>query len=438
VERLAEREQSYRRDIEMWEEMSGRISGELDAVQAQKEDLGRLINAMQDEVKALDDSRRAAKQRLEGARESIREHAQRTGELKIASAAVRQRLEGIEEQLKGISRQISLDEEKKDELRKTRETVLKALEETLARIRLLQEEAGKKQEALEGLTPEYEELSDTLESLAQDRDECRDMLASLERKRNEILLKGKEQEIALSMSKERFASRFPREPLPDIPEGFSPEHARQKAEALEVRIEKMGQINFASLDAFENVQARWDDLHRQYEDIVQASARLKEVISSIEKQSVKAFRDTFEKVRHHFQELFSTMFGGGKADLVLPDGDSPDSGVEILACPPFKRLKSMSLLSEGEKTLCALSFIFALFKVRPSPFCILDEVDAPLDDANVIRFNRLIRTFAGGSQFIIVTHNRHTMEMADILYGVTFDVPGISKVVSMVLKEQEG
>ena len=112
-----------------------------------------------------------------------------------------------------------------------------------------------------------------------------------------------------------------------------------------------------------------------------------------------------------------------------------EAGVEILACPPFKKLKSMSLLSEGEKTLCALSFIFALFKVRPSPFCILDEVDAPLDDSNVVRFNRLIRAFSTDSQFIIVTHNRYTMEMADILYGVTFDIPGVSKVVSMHLQD---
>jgi chromosome segregation protein len=133
------------------------------------------------------------------------------------------------------------------------------------------------------------------------------------------------------------------------------------------------------------------------------------------------------------------MFGGGKADIIFTEGgDELEAGVEIFASPPFKRLKSMSLLSEGEKTLCAISFIFALFKVNPSPFCILDEVDAPLDDANVIRLNRLIRSFSQDSQFIVVTHNRYTMEMADILYGVTFDVPGISKVVSMVLEEAQG
>jgi len=435
LERISEREQSYRRDIEMWESMSEKVESDLADIQRQKQELDQQIESMQDEVKSLDEKRVAARQRLQSARESISAHTQRAGELKVTAAAARQRLQGIEEQLEGISRQISRDAGKKEELVKTLASVQDDLEKSRVRLQELQVKVQNHREALEAATPEHEKLLDAMASLTRNRDECRETLTSLEKKHNEILLKIKEQEIALTMSNERFASRFSGEDLPAVAEDFSPDDARQKIESLEGRIEKMGQINFASLDAFENVQARWDDLHRQYEDIVQASARLKEVIANIEKQSVKAFTETFEQVRHHFQELFAAMFGGGKADLVLLDGNSPDSGVEILACPPFKRLKSMSLLSEGEKTLCALSFIFALFKVRPSPFCILDEVDAPLDDANVVRFNRLIRTFAGDSQFIIVTHNRHTMEMSDILYGVTFDEPGISKVVSMSLQE---
>lgn len=434
LERISEREQSYRRDIEMWEAMLRKVESDLADIRTQKQELDRQIESMQDEVKALDEKRAAARQRLQIARESISAHAQRAGELKVAAAAARQRLQGIEEQLEGISRQISRDTGKKDELVKTRDSVQDALEKSRNQLQALKEQAGNQREALETAAPEHEELADALASLTQSRDESRETLASLEKKRNEILLKTREQEIALTMSNERFASRFGGEELPAVAEDFSSDDTRQKVAALEDRIEKMGQINFASLDAFEHVQARWDGLHRQYEDIVQASARLKEVIANIEKQSVKAFTETFEQVKGHFQELFTAMFGGGKADLVLLDGNSPDSGVEILACPPFKRLKSMSLLSEGEKTLCALSFMFALFKVRPSPFCILDEVDAPLDDANVVRFNRLIRTFASDSQFIVVTHNRHTMEMSDILYGVTFDVPGVSKVVSMSLQ----
>lgn len=437
AERLSEREQSYRRDLGMWEEMAGRVSADLQEALAQKEEHERSIQAMQEEVRGLDGKRLAAKERLESERESIRAYTHRAGELRVAVAQSRQRIEGIEEQLQEIFRQASSDLRQMDELRNTQAAVAEAIEAARKGLESLEQEAGITRENLDELISEHEELSAILDDLCRSRDECRGTLESLEKRSGELLLKSREQEIALSMSMERFSSRFSGEPVPEVPEGFSPDEARRKVEALEARIEKMGQINFASLDAFEHVQARWDDLHRQYEDLVQASERLREVISSIEKQTLKAFSQTFEQVRRHFQELFETMFDGGNADLVLLEGSSPDSGVEIMACPPFKRLKSMSLLSEGEKTLCALSFIFALFRVRPSPFCILDEVDAPLDDANVIRFNRLIRTFARDSQFIIVTHNRHTMEMADILYGVTFDMPGISKVVSMALKEAQ-
>ena len=299
-----------------------------------------------------------------------------------------------------------------------------------------QEEITRVQIIKEDLQPQLDELAEILQSLKESLEQCRENMDHLEKTRNTCMLRRKEQEIACSMSTERLVSRFGKD-FPDKPHDFNPEQAREKVEVLEKRIEKMGQINFASIDAYENVQARWDDLHRQYEDIVQAGTRLKEVISNIERQSTKAFMATFEKVKVNFQEIFAAIFGGGKADIVLVDEEGAEPGVEIFASPPFKRLRSMTLLSEGEKTLCALSFVFALFKVRPSPFCILDEVDAPLDDANVIRFNRLIRTFAKESQFIIVTHNRYTMEMADIIYGVTFDVPGISKVVSLILQDME-
>jgi len=435
MERLSEREKSFSRDIEMWNEMSAKISADLSALLTQKASLDEQIESMQNDIKSLDEERLSAKRILDRAQEEIEAHTVKAGELRVSIASMQERLRGINSQAEDISREIAKDSAQREELRQTRDTVWQSLEkarESLARAR---EEEGKLDEVLKSLLPEYEDKSDTAASVARDRDECKETIELLEKSKNELLLKDKEQEIALSMSYERFNSRFANETLPDIPGDFNPDEARENAVKLEARIEKMGQINFASLDAYEQVQARWDDLHRQYEDLVQASTRLKEVIANIEKQSMKAFMETFELIRKYFQELFTTIFGGGKADIVLTEGNPLEAGVEILACPPFKKLKSMSLLSEGEKTLCALSFIFALFKVRPSPFCILDEVDAPLDDSNVVRFNRLIRAFSTDSQFIIVTHNRYTMEMADILYGVTFDIPGVSKVVSMHLQD---
>ncbi len=433
MERLDEREQSFVRDIGMWEGMLSRLSEDLAAIMSEKTLLDDGIGRMQEEIRELETGRVSAKQALDQVQGAIGSHSARKSEIEVNAASKHERLQGIE--VERLSSEIGRDVSKIEELQNTKDAVVWALEKARTDLATAGEDAVRLEGIMSGLAPEYEDLSDRFTSMMQDRDECRERIAGLEKEKNEISLQDREQEIALAMSMERFRSRFAQEDLPDVPEGFNPDEARDKTGSLEARIEKMGQINFASLEAYEQVQARWDDLHRQYEDVVQASTRLREVIENIEKQSMKAFMSTFEQIRINFQELFSTMFGGGKADIVLTEGNPMDAGVEILACPPFKKLKSMSLLSEGEKTLCALSFVFALFKVRPSPFCILDEVDAPLDDANVIRFNRLIHSFSTDSQFIMVTHNRHTMEMADILYGVTFDAPGVSKVVSMVLQD---
>ncbi len=218
---------------------------------------------------------------------------------------------------------------------------------------------------------------------------------------------------------------------PAFPEEFDPVSTQQKIERIQFKLEKMGQINFTSIDAYEEVQKRWEDLNAQYLDLTESHAKLKQVIENIEKEAKKEFNATFSAVKKNFSEIFMELFSGGKADLVLKEGDLLEGGVEIMACPPHKKLRHISLLSGGEKALCALALIFALFRARPSTFCILDEVDAPLDDANIERFKKLIKKFAEESHFIIVTHNKQTMSMADTIYGITFETPGISKVVSM-------
>lgn len=436
LERTGEREISFERDILQWNEMAGKLNGDIEAISSDKDMLDAQIRQSQSLIKSLDEKKEAAKAVYENAMQSLKRYTARCNELNVAYATKNEKIQGIHTNLEKMNQEREKDEHRKKELMQTHASVEESLDKARSELGGAQEEITRVQIIKEDLQPQLDELAESLQSLKESLEQCRENIDHLEKTRNTCMLRRKEQEIACSMSTERLVSRFGKD-FPDKPHDFNPEQAREKVEVLEKRIEKMGQINFASIDAYENVQARWDDLHRQYEDIVQAGTRLKEVISNIERQSTKAFMATFEKVKVNFQEIFAAIFGGGKADIVLVDEEGAEPGVEIFASPPFKRLRSMTLLSEGEKTLCALSFVFALFKVRPSPFCILDEVDAPLDDANVIRFNRLIRTFAKESQFIIVTHNRYTMEMADIIYGVTFDVPGISKVVSLILQDME-
>jgi chromosome segregation protein len=168
--------------------------------------------------------------------------------------------------------------------------------------------------------------------------------------------------------------------------------------------------------------------------LVNSLEALNQAIKKINRTSRKRFAETFEAVNAKFKEIFSTLFNGGRADLVLVDESNLlETGVDIIVQPPGKKLQNVNLLSGGEKALTAVALIFSLFLINPSPFCLLDEVDAPLDDANIGRFNRMIQQLAQRYQIILVTHNKRTMETADTLYGVTMEEPGISKLVSVRL-----
>jgi chromosome segregation protein len=174
----------------------------------------------------------------------------------------------------------------------------------------------------------------------------------------------------------------------------------------------------------------------QKRDLESSLAQLRSAIAKIDRTSRERFAHTFDAVNEKFQAVFPRLFGGGRACLMLLDEPGGvEAGVDIVAQPPGKKLQSVTLLSGGEKALTAVALIFAIFLIKPSPFCVLDEVDAPLDEANVGRYNELVREMSAQSQFILITHNKRTMEVADTLYGVTMEEPGISKLVSVRLRD---
>ena len=204
------------------------------------------------------------------------------------------------------------------------------------------------------------------------------------------------------------------------------------------QMEAIGNVNLAAPAEYDLLMERLEFLQNQSSDLTQAAEDLERTIREINIESRRRFREMFEKVNNQFGTLFSQLFGGGEARMVLTESeDVLESGIEIFAQPPGKKLQNLNLLSGGEKALTAISLVFAIFLIKPSPFCVLDEVDAPLDDANVIRFNQLIRRLTTNSQFVIITHNKKTMEIGDALYGVTMDEPGVSKTVSVQFKEAE-
>ncbi|MFQ5867070.1 MAG: chromosome segregation protein SMC [bacterium] len=213
---------------------------------------------------------------------------------------------------------------------------------------------------------------------------------------------------------------------------YTSEDYMMDIEKLKRRIETMGPVNLGAPEEYEKLEERYKFLKSQEDDLIKSSEDLRKVISKIDGTTRANLKKTFTNVRKSFQKIFTQLFEGGEADLVLTnEADLLETGVDIVAQPPGKRLQNISLLSGGEKALCAIALLFALFMVKLSPFCVLDEVDAALDDANLQRFTRLLKEFVNKAQFIIVTHNKKTMEMSDVLYGITMEEFGVSRLISV-------
>ncbi len=212
--------------------------------------------------------------------------------------------------------------------------------------------------------------------------------------------------------------------------------AVERLKELRAQVEKMGEVNVTAIEEHQEIQQRFEFLSKQKKDLEGSLAQLTEAIKTIDETSRLRFKETFDIVNEKFQQVFPRLFGGGRASLMMTqEPGASEPGIEILAQPPGKKLQSVNLFSGGEKALTAVALIFGIFLIKPTPFCLLDEVDAPLDEGNVGRYNDMVKEMSKTSQFILITHNKRTMETGDTLYGVTMEEPGVSKLVAVNLKE---
>ncbi len=214
------------------------------------------------------------------------------------------------------------------------------------------------------------------------------------------------------------------------------EEARKKVKLIKLAIDELGNVNLGAIEEYERVSERYEFLTEQKNDLQEAKDTLFQVIEEMDGEMKKRFKQTFTGIREHFEPVFRALFGGGRADLILTEPeDILNTGVEIVAQPPGKKLQNLGLLSGGERALTAIALLFSILKVRPVPFCILDEVEAALDEANVQRFSQYLKRYSTETQFIVITHRKGTMEEADVLYGVTMQESGVSKLVSVRLED---
>jgi chromosome segregation protein len=270
---------------------------------------------------------------------------------------------------------------------------------------------------------------------------ARARVEQLARELGSLELRCQEARLRRSSLEEHIAGRYRQVSLSEVVHDYHlrpPAGEEQEARMNELRglIERMGEINLTAIEESADLQKRFDFLTAQKADLESAIAQLETAIEKINRASRKRFREVFEAVNSKFQEVFPRLFGGGRAYLQLTDeSDLLETGVEIVANPPGKKvMQNIELLSGGEKALTAVALLFAIFLIKPSPFCVLDEVDAPLDEANVGRFNEAVRDMTNRSQFILITHNRRTMEISDRLCGITMEEPGVSKLVAVNLR----
>lgn len=306
----------------------------------------------------------------------------------------------------------------------------------------IQQYANKKAELEETVSKEKNRRQSLQERVA----ECEGCLAEENRQQQQLLTEKTKGEVeknraemkldtSLQYLQEEYSITFERavaqyQPIDDQ------EASRQEVKRLKREIDRLGPVNIASIDQYEQVNTRYEFLVTQRDDLLNAKNQLAETMNGMDEEVKIRFKETFEAIRTQFSLVFPNMFGGGRAELLLTDpSDLLNTGIEIEAQPPGKRLQSLSLLSGGERALTAIALLFSIIRVRPVPFCVLDEVEAALDDANVVRFGRYLSNFEAQIQFIVVTHRKGTMEAANALYGVTMQESGISKIVSVRLEE---
>jgi chromosome segregation ATPase len=219
---------------------------------------------------------------------------------------------------------------------------------------------------------------------------------------------------------------------PETAGGFDPETAGATIDTLRRKIKQLGPVNMEAFAEYNTEKERLDILVQQRQDLLDAESQLLQTIATINATAEKQFMEVFEQIRQNFISIFTSLFENSEANLELAkDNDALEASIDILARPTGKKIQHIALLSGGEKTLTAIALLFAIYLVKPSPFCILDEVDAPLDDSNIDKFTKILRDFSKDTQFIVVTHNKRTMEAAKNIFGITMQEAGVSKVVSV-------
>jgi len=420
---------------------------ELEEMQREEDSLRGLVAEKEAGIRGLESERDAIEQGLAGlqgeitaARAMLEERNSETMELRVSANSLRERLASLEAEERGLG-DLLLELDRKDgfirqETASTRERIRASEQESLAKEQALAALALRAGDLSGDISRRREELESKSEGLAETEQKLKAIRRSIDEAAHRLSeLEVRKTEHALRM--ENLADNIRNTYAVEL-EGLeaeepTPEDVARREEIKE-KITALGPVSLGSLEEYEDLRKRHEFLSSQQEDLRKSIAELEEAISRINATTRKKLRDAYEALRAKFAEVFVALFGGGRAELVLTDENNIlETGVDIVAQPPGKRFQNISLLSGGEKTLTALALLFAGFLIKPTPICILDEADAALDEQNTVKFAEMLRELCRDIQFVVITHNRVTMEAADYIYGITMEEPGNSRAVSLAM-----
>ncbi len=448
------------------------VHAELETTRSQRDELRRRRTAVAEELTDLEQRLTAADAQIREAREALERALEDIARLESQTVGLEQGRDRLRERLSTAQREaethrtavreIAIKVEAQRSTRNAAGEGLRRIQENLQKLRSRQEvleaelgegaepraqhgrdlevqkEQGVKVEkALSQARRAVEEAENSVRELEQQRISHEATLSDVREALETVRLAAQEIRVRRDTVQEQFAETvFELDELMErLPDEATVTDWEEKVARFEARIQRMGAINLAAIDEYEEEQERKDYLDAQYQDLTEALDTLENAIRKIDRETRSRFKETFENVNKRLQEIFPRLFGGGHAYLELTGEDMLTAGVAVMARPPGKRNSTIHLLSGGEKALTAVAMVFSIFMLNPAPFCLLDEVDAPLDDANVGRFCEIVRDMSDKIQFVVVTHNKITMEMTNQLIGVTTNEPGVSRLVAVDVDE---
>jgi chromosome segregation protein len=426
-----------------------------DAARSQQERAARLalLEEKEQARTGLEESLNGQRERIEALRAMLSRLAEEHSVARVEQA-------GIEERARGCAAALGRLTQQDGELRTRRQNLASEMERIgAARTRLLEDNleledravrlagelrdsetavaelAGLESAQRAGLSAAEEELKRLRAAAAEAQDQRSQIELDLVRKESELKFLDETSRKDLNLALSELAATPAAGPAMDPPDEMSVAGAEERVGELRRRIEALGPVNPEALSEYQEAQQRYDFLNAQRQDLLDSIRDTEKAIHDIDVESRRRFNEAFGVINENFKEMFRTLFGGGTGEMrLIGEGDALDQGIEIVAQPPGKRLQNVQLLSGGEKALTAIALLMGIFRYQPSPFCVLDEVDAPLDEANVGRFIQLVKEMAAHTQFIVITHAKKTMESAETLYGVTMQEQGVSKLVSVKLQ----